>query len=433
MATTSVLVIFILLITKVINLDIIKHGLIGDGFIEPWKVIVIFFSVAYVSVSTDVTGVFDYLAYQIVRLTRGSGLKLFFAFYCFAGLLSVFTSNDIVILTLTPIIFYLGKHAKINIIPLLFAEFFAANTFSMLLYIDNPTNIILVNSMGIGFLEYLSVMWLPTTIAIITTFILLRLVFRKSITKTYKLNPNSKFSVRSGVDVIISSALMLLMFVFLVLSEKLALPIWKITLLFAILFIIEDLLFSIYYYIKSHKLSAPQLEKRKVVLGIPEDKNEFWLAIKRVPWKILPFVATFFILVYFLNQIGIINAISELMFIERNSLLASIGISGIASFITANIINNQPMAILFTHIFASGKMVLDSQNLLGGVYATIIASNLAANFTIVGALAGLMWKKILRTKDVRITYLDFLKKGLLITPLVFIITLLTLYFTLHLL
>jgi Na+/H+ antiporter NhaD/arsenite permease-like protein len=51
---------------------------------------------------------------------------------------------------------------------------------------------------------------------------------------------------------------------------------------------------------------------------------------------------------------------------------------------------------------------------------------LSANISIIGALAGLMWKKILNVKGVQISYWDFLKKGVLITPVVFIITLCTL-------
>ncbi|MBU1164396.1 hypothetical protein KKA15_02435 [Patescibacteria group bacterium] len=427
MATVSIAALIVLLLLKVIDIETIISGIIGTNGIEPWKVLVIFFSVAYVSVSTDVTGIFDYIAYRLVRLANGDGIKLFLFFYCFAGFLSIFTSNDIVILTLTPIIFYLGKHAKINIIPLLFAEFFAANTLSMLLYIDNPTNIIMVNALGIGFVEYLSVMWLPTLVAAIVNYILLYLIFRKQITKKYNLNENSEFTVRNKLDATISSTLMIAMFIFLVLSDSMEFSIWKITSIFAMLFIIEDILFSLYYQRKSRQLSAPQLDKREVVLGIPKEKNEFWLAIKRVPWKILPFVTVFFILVYHLSHIGVIESISEWLSAGSNSLLSSIGLNGVVAFISANIINNQPMAILYSYVFTNAKLTLQGIELRGAVYAVIIASNLAANFTIIGALAGLMWKKILKDKGVQISYFDFIKKGIVITPLVFVATLATLY------
>lgn len=56
------------------------------------------------------------------------------------AILTIFTSNDIVILTFTPFICYFSKNAKINPIPYLVAEF-AATTYSMMLIIGNPTNI----------------------------------------------------------------------------------------------------------------------------------------------------------------------------------------------------------------------------------------------------------------------------------------------------
>ena len=70
------------------------------------------------------------------------------------AILTIFTSNDIVILTFTPFICYFSKNAKINPIPYLVAEFAAANTYSMMLIIGNPTNIYLATSASIDFISY---------------------------------------------------------------------------------------------------------------------------------------------------------------------------------------------------------------------------------------------------------------------------------------
>jgi arsenical pump membrane protein len=75
--------------------------------------------------------------------------KFLFYFFFLSSVITLFTSNDIVILTLTPIIFYFGKHAKVRMMPYLIAEFFAANIWSMFLYIGNPTNIIVAMASGL--------------------------------------------------------------------------------------------------------------------------------------------------------------------------------------------------------------------------------------------------------------------------------------------
>ncbi len=50
------------------------------------------------------------------------------------------------------------------------------------------------------------------------------------------------------------------------------------------------------------------------------------------------------------------------------------------------------------------------------VLATTIGSNLGANITPIGALAGIMWISILHDKEVKITFKEFVTYGLLATP-----------------
>lgn len=76
--------------------------------------------------------------------------------------MTVFTSNDVIILTFTPPICIFAKKAKISPLPFLFGEFIAANTWSMALIVGNPTIVYLAQSAGITFVEYVSVMALPT-------------------------------------------------------------------------------------------------------------------------------------------------------------------------------------------------------------------------------------------------------------------------------
>jgi len=428
MASGPLLVLLVLLLIRVIDLDTISFGILGDGQIKPWEIMIIFFSVAYVSISTDVTGIFDYLAYKVVQAAKGSGIKLFVFFYLFAGVLSIFTSNDIVILTLTPIIFYLSKHAKINILPLLFAEFFAANTMSMFLYIDNPTNIMVVSSSGIGFLEYVKVMWLPTVVAGVSTITLLYLVFRNKITRKYKRTKATMFEVRNWFDAVLSSGLLLTMLIFLSVSQHVGMDIWKITLFFCVVFIAEDICFGLYYRMREHSLTDTQKKKSLDVFNIPKEKNEFLIALRRMPWKIFPFIFTFFVLVQALNDVGVISSIAVFVSSFATSLWSSILGVGALSIVLANVMNNQPMTILLLNVLLDDSFSPTGIVHQGAVYAVIVASNLGANITIVGALAGLMRRKILRTKNIEISYLDFLKVGVLITPIVFLITIATLYF-----
>jgi len=115
--------------------------MIGVNNLIPWQIIVIFFTVAYVTLSIDATGILEYFSFKILKWSKGSGTSLFFGLIVFASLMTIFTSNDIVVLALTPIIFYIGRHSKVNPWIFLITIFFMANTWSMFFYIDNPTDI----------------------------------------------------------------------------------------------------------------------------------------------------------------------------------------------------------------------------------------------------------------------------------------------------
>jgi len=433
--TTSSLISLVLLFSfQIIDLEMIKIGVLGNNQIKPWEIIVIFFTLAYISVSLDVTGFLDYLSYKVVHKSKGDGIKLFIVFYLFACFLTIFTSNDIIILTLTPIIFYLGKHSNINIIPLLFANFFGANTLSSLLYIGNKTNIIIGNALNLGFLEYTKIMWVPTIVATLLNLILIYLFFRKSISKKFKLNIDSNFSVKNWPDAIISSSLLIIMLIILVFSQKLDRPIWIITSFFVLIFIVKDLFFYFYYKIKYASLFKNKLVKSKErdlkAYNAFKYRHKFFLTLKKVPWNILPFILVFFILISGLNFYGLVDLVAVIISRFSTTLFSSIMVNGFLGFFLANIINNQPMSIFLSNVFISKNLQITDIAFQGGAYAIIIASNLGANLTLVGSLAGLMWKKILKTKGIEITYIDFLKTGIKITFIVFICSLISLYFVL---
>ena len=151
--------------------------LTSDTSINPLKIIVLFFSMTGISIFLDEVGLFKYLANVAASKAKNNQYALFAIFYLLTATLTIFTSNDIVILTFTPFICFFCKNSKISPIPYLVAEFCAANTWSLMLIIGNPTNIYLATSAGIGFFDYFKIMALPTVCAGIIEFAVLFLIF----------------------------------------------------------------------------------------------------------------------------------------------------------------------------------------------------------------------------------------------------------------
>ena len=164
-----------------VKTDYLWSELVKETSINPLKILTLFISMTILSLFLDEVGFFRYLACKTLKLAANSQFKLFVWLYIIVSVLTVFTSNDIIILTFTPFICYFAKNAGIDPVPYLVTEFVAANTMSMTLIIGNPTNIYIATSYGVNFLEYLETMILPTLASAIVSFFALYLLFRKKL------------------------------------------------------------------------------------------------------------------------------------------------------------------------------------------------------------------------------------------------------------
>lgn len=130
----------VLWLCGVIDWKTVWAGLAGDAAVKPFGIIILFMSLAYVCISLDLTGVLAWAALSMARAAGRSSRRLMVLVFLMASLVTIVTSNDIVILTLTPIIYYFSLATRCNPIPYLITEFVAANVCSMLLVVGNPTN-----------------------------------------------------------------------------------------------------------------------------------------------------------------------------------------------------------------------------------------------------------------------------------------------------
>jgi Na+/H+ antiporter NhaD/arsenite permease-like protein len=108
---------------------------------------------------------------------------------------------------------------------------------------------------------------------------------------------------------------------------------------------------------------------------------------------------------------------SSISAVSTNIFLA-VFIMGFLSSFASNITNNQPMTILFTRTLQNNLFIAPATATKGAMFALILGSNFGANLTMIGALAGIMWGKILFDKGCSISFKEFSKYGFLIMPLV---------------
>ena len=366
----------LLLIFKTVELDTVGSALVADNAINPLKILVLFISMTVLSIFLDELGFFSYLANFALKRAGESQLKLFMLLYITVSVLTVFTSNDIIILSFTPFICYFAKNAHISPIPYLAAEFVAANTWSMALIIGNPTNIYLVTAAGGDFISYLKVMILPTLGAGIVAFALLFLLFRKRLSQPIKATPED-VSLGDKLLLWVGIAHLAVCTLVLAIGSYFKIEMWLVSLTSALS------LFLWIFVISIVRKSRP---------------TSLVNCMKRAPWELIPFILSMFVMVESLNANGVTDALYKLL---GDSL--PVWKYGITSFLACNLINNIPMSVLYSSILEGCAE--------SAVYATVVGSNLGACLTPIGALAGIMWSSILKEHGLKFGYLDFLKIG----------------------
>ncbi len=380
-----------LLLFNVMTLTEARDGIFGQSLINPIKILTLFISFTIFSIFLDEIGFFAYVASLVANHAKQSQKALFTSFYVLTAILTVFTANDIVILTLTPFIIYFAKSAKINPLPYLVSEFVAANTWSMLLIIGNPTNIYLATSFGIDFFPYFLVMAIPTLTTGLVSYGLMRIIFKRMLTT--QLAPASRILPPDRGLMVIGLAHLGVSTILIAISSYTGLEMWALTLSGAISLFVVTL---VYLLIKR--------KKNTVLIKV----------LKRIPYTIIPFMLSMTLFVVALDKFDV-----PLLIAKSLTSISPLFSYGFSSFIFSNVINNIPMSILFTEVLASNATLS-----IPSVYATIIGSNLGAILSPIGALAGIMWMAILKKEGIQYSYTSFLKYGIAISLPLMLISLL---------
>ena len=372
----------LLLYVGAVPLSYVGQELTADSSVNPVKILLLFFSMTFLSVYLDEVGFFRCLASAALRHARGSQTVLFFALYLTVSVLTVFTSNDIVILTFTPFICFFARRAEIDPLPYLIAEFVAANTWSLLFVIGNPTNIYLASSAGIAFVPYLKVMALPTCLAGLTSLCVLYLLFRRRLQAPLGGGvPEAEriadpHGLELGVFHLAGATLLLAVSSYLHLEM-----VWA-----AVGFALSLGVMTLLLFLHRHA-------KPVILLS----------AARRLPFELIPFVLSMFVLVLGMRYTGLTDVLASVL--VTGSPVWSVGVS---SFLCANLINNIPMSVLFSSVMGS---VSAPEVYRQGIFAAVVGSNIGAYLTPVGALAGIMWSSILRRFGVDFSFRKFLLYG----------------------
>ncbi|EMX9856895.1 arsenic transporter [Campylobacter upsaliensis] len=356
------------------------------------------------ALSLEKLGFFEVLAHYTLRLsTHRQTLHLqtwkFFVFIgVLASVLATFFSNDGAILILTPLIIALLTHienVKFSrsplIIFLLFVGFmsdFASNTFIF----SNLTNIITADFFTITFIDFALAMALPQLFVILAAFILFWILFTRKLPKTLEFKVHTQALPKPSITLFCFALITLLLFG-IIGGEKFGIALCVFTLGVAFLGTLCGIL--------THKIALKQM-------------------LKLAPLGIVAFSLGLFIVVFGLNNMGLVGLLAKgLKHFDTLPLFAQIFSVGISSSLGSSVINNLPMVML-------GDLALkDSSNAL--IFAHLLGCNVGAKLTPIGSLATLLWLFSLKRYGISISFLQYMLVALLIVPFVLFFGLLGLW------
>lgn len=367
----------LLLLTGCVDVGQVGAALLADSAVNPLKILLLFISMTILSIFLDELGFFRFLAGYALRRAGANQLKLFLLLYITVSVLTVFTSNDIIILSFTPFICCFAKNANVSPIPYLAAEFVAANTWSMALVIGNPTNVYLVTAVGGDFISYLKVMLLPTLAAGAVAFLFLYLLFRKKLSDPICAAPEDvplkdRLSLWVGIVHLVACT------VLLAVGSYIGVEMWLVSLLAVVSLLVWNIGIALVRSTRPRALLA---------------------SLRRAPLELIPFILSMFVMVEAFSANRLTDALFRLL-----GDASPVWTYGVSSFLASNLINNIPMSVLYSSI-------LENTASQAAVYATVVGSNLGACLTPIGALAGIMWSSILKIYGLKFGYADFLKIG----------------------
>lgn len=363
-----------------------------------WDATFAFIGIIIFSLVLDEIGFFEWAALKMAKFSNGSGLKMFVYTILLGALVSALFANDGAALILTPILLAKMRILKLNvktILAFLLAGGFISDSASLPFVFSNLTNIVTANYFGIGFSEYLSHMLLPFVVSVIITIIVLVLLLRNDIPKRVDIELLS-----SANSVIKNKTLFYFSWVFLALllvgyfiGDHYGIPISVFALGGGLIFLLIATLF-------------------KTVEPVA--------IIKNAPWQVVWFSLGLYIVVYGLKNAGLTDYLTTVLFsLSRQEETIAIVGTGFLSAILSALMNNMPTIMIMD--IALKDIGNDAM-----IYANIIGCNLGPKMTPFGSLATLLWLHTLNQKGVKIDFWEYTKFGLIVTPPVLLVVLLSL-------
>lgn len=364
---------------------------LGDGINPHYFINFIDFNVIFLLVSMMVIvsittrgGVFNWIANELLKFTKGHPVKVLCALGLFTAVTSAFLDNVTTVILIMPITFAIAKKLDIDPIPFLLTEIFSSNIGGTATLIGDPPNIIIGSAGGLSFIDFIKELTPVILVIMCVVLTILAFIFRKKLHASQdKMDEVAKID---NSHTITDKALMIrstLILAFVILG-----------------FMLHDV---------THIETCVVAMLGASILLIFEKPNEI---LQDVEWNTIFFFIGLFIIIGGLEASGGIKLMAEwILKVTQGSQAATSMIILWASGVISGIIDNIP----YTATMA--PMLVEIEKTMGATYAyplwwaLSLGACLGGNMTIIGAAANVIVSENAAKSGHPISFMRFLKYG----------------------
>lgn len=381
---------------------------LGDGINPHYFINFIDFNVIFLLVSmmvivsiTTRSGVFNWIANELLKFTKGHPVKVLCALGLFTAVTSAFLDNVTTVILIMPITFAIAKKLDIDPIPFLLTEIFSSNIGGTATLIGDPPNIIIGSAGGLSFIDFIKELTPVILVIMCVVLTILAFIFRKKLHASQdKMDEVAKID---NSHTITDKALMI-----------------RSTLILALVilgFMLHDV---------THIETCVVAMLGASILLIFEKPNEI---LQDVEWNTIFFFIGLFIIIGGLEASGGIKLMAEwILRVTQGSQAATSMIILWASGVISGIIDNIP----YTATMA--PMLVEIEKSMGATYAyplwwaLSLGACLGGNMTIIGAAANVIVSENAAKSGHPISFMRFLKYGIGVVVISLTISTVYIYF-----
>lgn len=359
-----------------------------------WKVVFLLIGMMVIIAILEETGIFQWLAFQAYRVSRGRNWLLVVILMVITAVASALLDNFTTMLLMVPISLQIGMALGINPLALIIPEVLASNVGGITTLVGTPTNILIGAYAGIGFNDFLVNQTIGVIVALFVMGGYVLFHFRKELIKDAEgVSPHLYEKLRENARIENVSNL------------------WKSLVVFVLVFI------GFILGERVHLVPAVSALAGATVLLIWLNPDIHHM-IKAVDWTTLVFFMALFMIVGAVQEVGLISSIAGWMTrIVGDNLILGIFLVVFGVGTLSTLVANIPLAASMLPIVRILTSSVPGAESLVLYYALSMGAAMGGNGFLIGGEANLVTAGITEQTEYPISFVGFLKVGLPVTYL----------------